>query len=60
MPTIELSTDVALGVTLPSRNARGRVARIGGVLEEVLANHGYPPVIEKLGAGAQVVYPLLR
>src|SRR5918997_1450158 len=59
MPTIELSTDVALGVTIPSRNARGRVARIGPVLDEVLANHGYPPVIEKLLAEALVLTALL-
>ena len=59
MPTSELSTDVALGVTIPSRNARGRVARIGPVLDAVLANHGYPPVIEKLLAEALVLTALL-
>ncbi len=59
MPTIELSTDVALGVTIPARNARGRVARLGPVLEEVLANHGYPPVIEQLLAEALVLTALL-
>ncbi len=59
MRTIELSTDVALGVTIPSRNARGRVARIGPVLEQVLANHGYPPVIETLLAEALVLTALL-
>ena len=59
MPTIELSTDVALGVTIPARNARGRVARLGPVLEQVLANHGYPPVIEQLLAEALVLTALL-
>ncbi len=59
MPTIELSTDVALGVTIPARNARGRLARIGPVLDEVLANHGYPPVIEQLLAQALVLTALL-
>ncbi len=59
MPKIELSTDVALGVTIPARNARGRVARLGPVLEEVLANHGYPPVIEQLLAEALVLTALL-
>src|SRR5215207_1738982 len=59
MQTIELGTDVALGVTIPARNARGRVARIGPVLDEVLANHAYPPVIEKLLAEALVLTALL-
>jgi molecular chaperone Hsp33 len=59
MPTIELATDVALGVTIPARHARGRVARIGPVLEEVLANHNYPPVIENLLAEALVLTALL-
>ena len=59
MQTIELGTDVALGVTIPSRNARGRVARIGPVLDSVLANHGYPPVIERLLAEALVLTALL-
>ena len=59
MPTTNLATDVALGVTIPARHARGRVARIGPVLEEVLANHGYPPVIENLLAEALVLTALL-
>ena len=59
MQTIDLGTDVALGVTIPARNARGRLARIGSVLDEVLANHNYPPVIENLLAEALVLTALL-
>ena len=59
MPTIALNTDVALGVTIPARNARGRLARVGPVLESILANHGYPPVIERLLAEALVMTALL-
>jgi molecular chaperone Hsp33 len=59
MQTIDLGTDVALGVTIPARNARGRLARIGPVLDEVLANHNYPPVIEILLAEALVLTALL-
>lgn len=59
MQTKDLCTDVALGVTIPARNARGRVARIGPVLDEVLANHSYPPPIEKLLAEALVLTALL-
>lgn len=59
MPTTELTTDVALGVTIPARNARGRLTRIGPVLESILANHGYPPVVERLLAEALVLTALL-
>ena len=59
MPSIELKTDVALGVAIPSRNARGRIARLGPVIDSVLANHGYPPVIEKLLAEALTLTALL-
>jgi len=59
MPKTEFSTDVALGVTIPQRNARGRLARIGPVLEQILANHGYPPAIERLLAEALVLTSLL-
>lgn len=59
MPTTELSTDVALGVTIPARNARGRIARIGPVLDQILGSHGYPPAIEQLLAEALVLTALL-
>ena len=52
MPPNQLSTDVALGVTIPARNARGRIARIGPVLDSILASHSYPPAIEALLAEA--------
>lgn len=59
MQKIELNTDVALGVAIPSRDARGRVVRLGPVLDAVLGNHGYPPVIEKLLAESLVLTALL-
>lgn len=59
MPTVELSTDVALGVTIPARNARGRLARIGPVLDSILANHGYPPLVERLLAEALALTALM-
>ena len=58
MPIEELNTDVALGVTIPARNARGRIVRLGPVLDSILANHGYPPVIERLLAEALVLTTL--
>ncbi|MEP6982046.1 MAG: Hsp33 family molecular chaperone HslO [Sphingomicrobium sp.] len=59
MPTVELNTDAALGVAIPSRDARGRVARLGPVIDAILASHNYPPVIEKLLAEALTLTALL-
>ena len=59
MPTTQLTTDVALGVAIPSRNARGRIARLGPAVEAILASHRYPPLIERLLAEALVLTALL-
>ena len=59
MPSSPLSTDVALGVTIPERNARGRLARLGPVLDSILANHKYPPAVEHLLAEALALTALL-
>ena len=59
MPPIQLNTDVALGVTIPARNARGRLARLGPALDSVLASHNYPPVVERLLAEALALTALL-
>jgi molecular chaperone Hsp33 len=59
MPAVQLLTDVALGVAIPSRNARGRIARLGGVVDAILASHDYPPAIEKLLAEALTLTALL-
>lgn len=55
----DLLVDVALGVTLPRRHARGRAARIGPALDAILANHAYPPVIERILAEALVLTAVL-
>ena len=54
MTDISLSSDVVLGVTVPLRHARGRAVRIDATLDAILANHGYPPVIEQLLADGQI------
>lgn len=59
MPSVELNTDAALGVAIPSRNARGRIARLGPVVDAILAKHDYPPQIEKLLAEALTLTALL-
>jgi molecular chaperone Hsp33 len=51
--------DTALGFTIPARHARGRIVRLGPVLDSILANHGYPPVIERLLAEALTLTALL-
>jgi len=59
MPSSQLNTDVVLGVAIPLRNARGRIARLRTVVDQVLANHAYPPAIEKLLAEALTLTALL-
>ncbi len=54
-----LNIDVALGVTLPQRHARGRAARLGTAIDAILSRHSYPPPIEKLLAEALVLTALL-
>jgi len=59
MPSVQLNSDAALGVAIPSRNARGRIARLGPVLDDILAKHDYPQVIEHLLAEALTLTALL-
>ncbi len=59
MPSVQLSTDVALGVAIPLRDARGRIARLATTLDTILAAHEYPAVIEKLLAEALTLTALL-
>jgi molecular chaperone Hsp33 len=59
MPSVQLNSDVVLGVAIPSRNARGRIARIGSVVDSILGSHHYPPVIETLLAEALTLTALL-
>lgn len=51
--------DHVLAFTLPGRHARGRVTRLGPVLDTILANHRYPPVLAQLLAEALVLTALL-
>jgi molecular chaperone Hsp33 len=51
--------DRTLGFTITHRHARGRVARLGPVLDTILAAHAYPPAIERLLAEALVLTALL-
>lgn len=57
VPTTDL--DRAIGFTIPGRHARGRIARLGPVLDEILAAHAYPEPIERLLAEALTLAALL-
>lgn len=51
--------DSLYGFSIPARNARGRIVRIEGVLDQILAAHAYPPVVARLLAEALVVTALI-
>lgn len=51
--------DTLLGFTIPGHHARGRLVRLGPVLDEILAAHRYPPPIEKVLAEALALTALL-
>ncbi len=51
--------DTVAGFTIPDRHARGRIARLGPVLDVILAAHAYPRPIEALLAEALTLTALL-
>ncbi len=51
--------DRLLHFTLPDRDARGRVVRLGPVLDKILSAHSYPAPIRQILAEALVVTALL-
>lgn len=57
--TEETGFDRVLAFTVPARHARGRVVRLGPVLETVLSAHDYPPRIKHLLAEALVLTTLM-
>jgi molecular chaperone Hsp33 len=59
IPDGETGFDRLLSFTIPARNARGRIVRLGPVLETILAAHDYPPPIKHLLAEALVITALI-
>jgi molecular chaperone Hsp33 len=51
--------DAALGFALPGRHARGRLVRLGPVLDEILSAHAYPAPIARVLAEALTLTALL-
>lgn len=55
----ETGFDRLVGFTIPDRHARGRVVRLGPVLDTILSAHDYPPPIRHLLAEALVLTALI-
>ena len=51
--------DEAVGFTIPARNARGRIVRLGPVLDLILSSHDYPAPIARILSEALVLTALL-
>jgi molecular chaperone Hsp33 len=51
--------DAAIGFALPARHARGRLVRLGAVLDEILSAHDYPAPVARVLAEALVLTALL-
>ncbi len=51
--------DRCLGFSIPTRHARGRLVRLGPVLDAILSNHDYPPPLAGLLAEALTLTALL-
>lgn len=56
---IAANLDEAVGFTLPRRNARGRLVRLGPVLDKVLSAHDYPAPIARILSEALTLTALL-
>lgn len=57
--TEETGFDRVLAFTVPGRNARGRMVRLGPLLDEILAAHDYPPPVMHLLAESLVLTALM-
>jgi molecular chaperone Hsp33 len=51
--------DEAMGFTIPGRDARGRLVRLGPLLDQVLSAHDYPAPIARILSEALVLTALL-
>lgn len=59
IPDGETGFDRVLAFAVPARNARGRLVRLGPVLDEILSAHDYPTAIRHLLAEALVLTALM-
>jgi molecular chaperone Hsp33 len=59
LPEGELGFDQPLHFTIPDLDARGRIVRLGPVLDEILSAHDYPAPVRTLLAEALVLTALM-
>lgn len=59
VPSDETGFDQVLRFTVPDRSARGRMVRLGPVLDQILSAHAYPPAIRHLLGEALVLTVLM-
>src|SRR6188768_3709525 len=57
--TLSTGSDRLVSFTIPGCHARGRVVRLGPVLDRILAAHEYPAPIQQLLAEALVLTALM-
>ncbi|HYJ53088.1 MAG TPA: Hsp33 family molecular chaperone HslO [Allosphingosinicella sp.] len=55
----DAAMDAAIGFALPDRHARGRLVRLGPVLDDILSAHDYPASIARILSEALVLTALL-
>jgi molecular chaperone Hsp33 len=55
----DAAMDAAIGFALPERHARGRLVRLGPVLDNILSAHDYPASIARILSEALVLTALL-
>ena len=57
--TLVANLDQAIGFTLPHRSARGRLVRLGPLLDDILSAHDYPAPIARILSEALTMTALL-
>ncbi|WP_244877915.1 Hsp33 family molecular chaperone HslO [Croceibacterium atlanticum] len=59
MESKQAGFDRILGFSIPEHDARGRIVRLGPVLDEILGAHDYPPALKNLLSEALVLCALM-
>src|SRR6187549_4299414 len=57
--SLDAVSDRLVSFTIPGRNVRGRIVRLGPVLDRILAAHDYPAPIQQLLSEALVLTALM-
>lgn len=56
---LSANLDEAIGFTIPARSARGRIVRLGPLLDEILSAHDYPAPVARILSEAITLTALL-